>query len=249
MLSLKNDRSVNKGQGDGSVVPSVGEGLCDKGTVLLSHNLFSYCENNPVMGYDPLGHWNLGGFLAGIAIAAIGIIAVVASVTTVVGAPLAIAAAKVAVAAVGVALTGTGVVTSYAAATERPMVLDVSTTNGSTHEKKGFSMVLDFDTDSVGIDTYYHTGSTNDGYGASYGFGLVTGYENPGDYGGWFVDGGVTYSHNGFNFGIDACTDPSFKCAALSGTVGISFSPSPSGKVSGYCGADYYIPLSYIEWG
>ena len=27
------------------------------GDELLSYNLFSYCSNNPVMGYDPTGEW------------------------------------------------------------------------------------------------------------------------------------------------------------------------------------------------
>jgi hypothetical protein len=27
---------------------------------LLSYNLFAYCGNNPVMGYDPTGHWDWG---------------------------------------------------------------------------------------------------------------------------------------------------------------------------------------------
>ena len=29
------------------------------GDELLSYNLFSYCANNPVMGYDPTGRWTL----------------------------------------------------------------------------------------------------------------------------------------------------------------------------------------------
>ena len=24
----------------------------------ISYNLFAYCKNNPVMGYDPTGHWD-----------------------------------------------------------------------------------------------------------------------------------------------------------------------------------------------
>ena len=29
----------------------------------LSYNLYAYCRNNPVMGYDPTGHFDLGAFL------------------------------------------------------------------------------------------------------------------------------------------------------------------------------------------
>ena len=28
------------------------------GDGLLSYNLFAYCANNPVMGYDPYGTWD-----------------------------------------------------------------------------------------------------------------------------------------------------------------------------------------------
>ena len=31
----------------------------------LSYNLFTYCKDNPVMGYDPTGHWNLLGAIVG----------------------------------------------------------------------------------------------------------------------------------------------------------------------------------------
>ncbi len=31
----------------------------------LSYNLFAYCKNNPVMGYDPTGHWSFWGAVIG----------------------------------------------------------------------------------------------------------------------------------------------------------------------------------------
>ena len=62
----------------------------------ISYNLFAYCKNNPVLGYDPSGHWDwelvgkivlttivVAGCLTGIgAIAAAAATAVAASVTT-----------------------------------------------------------------------------------------------------------------------------------------------------------------------
>lgn len=52
------------------------------GDELLSYNLFAYCANNPVMGYDPYGNWdwNLAGKIAlaaGSAIVSIGVSAAV----------------------------------------------------------------------------------------------------------------------------------------------------------------------------
>ena len=200
-----------------------------------------------------MGYWNWRGFIAGVAIAAVGIAVIVATAYTGgAAAPLAIAAAKTVATAIGIGITATGAVTSYAAATEKAMVVDVSSSDGATHDKKGYSVVIDFDTDSVGIDTYYHQGKTSDKYGATYSVGLVDGYEKPGDYGGPFIDVGATYSYNGVNLGIDVCTDPTApfsKCSAYSGTIGVSFPAAPAGKVSPYIGIDYYFPISYVEWG
>ena len=33
---------------------------------LLGFNMFAYCGNNPVMGYDPTGHVDWGKFLSGV---------------------------------------------------------------------------------------------------------------------------------------------------------------------------------------
>jgi len=204
------------------------------------------------MGYDPTGEINWRGFIAGAAIAALGALVVAAAVVTggtsiaVTGAL--ITAAKITTAAVGSAITATGVTTAYGAATEKPIVFDVSYVNGDTRDKHGCSTVVDFASDSVGIDTYYHYGKTTSGYAVSYGTGFVDGYEKPGDYGGYFADATGTYTLNGVDFGFDICTDPSIsfgKCSAGLFTVG--FSGTPCGKISGSIGYDYYLPISYTE--
>ena len=48
----------------------------------LSYNLFAYCGNNPVMGYDPTGHWDWGTFWSGFGMVATAIGAIALSVTT-----------------------------------------------------------------------------------------------------------------------------------------------------------------------
>lgn len=80
----------------------------------------------------------------------------------------------------------------------------------------------------------------------------MSGYEKPGDYGGYFADGGASYSYMGVNYGFDVCTDPSApfkKCSAFMGTVGVSFPKATSSSASGYVGMDYYLPIAYKKWG
>ena len=228
------------------------DALVSTGQGLLDHNMFAYCGNNPVAGCDPNGMWNQGGFLLGISIAAFGVLATAAILMSAGAATPVVAAAITTVGtAIGTTITATGAVTAYGAATEQTVVYDVSAVDGSTHDKHGFSVVIDFDTSSATVETYYHYGKTTSGYGASYGTGVVNNYEKPGDYGGYFVDGGGTYSFNGVEYGVDICTDPSApfnKCSAALFTVGVSFPSRRCGKFGAYGGVDYYQPISYSEW-
>ena len=200
------------------------------------------------MGYDPAGFWNWGGFFTGVAIAVVGAAIIAATVATGgAAAPVAATAIYALGGAVGTAVTATGTVTAYSAATETPMVVDVSVTNGYTRDKHGYSVVIDFESDSVAFDTYYHYGKSTAGYNMTYGVGIVYGYDDPGSYGGYFVDGTASYTHNGIDYGFDVCTDPSVpfqKCSAVLFTVGVS---APNSKpING--GVDYYVPVSYIQW-
>ena len=55
-----------------------------------SYNLYAYCENNPVMGYDPYGTFNFWGFLKGVGRVISGVAAVAVGVAVcVAGAPVA----------------------------------------------------------------------------------------------------------------------------------------------------------------
>lgn len=51
--------------------------------------MFAYCGNNPVMGYDPTGHWDWGGVIAGLIFVAIsGVAAILGSLVTETGAQI-----------------------------------------------------------------------------------------------------------------------------------------------------------------
>lgn len=41
------------------------DGYVSTGQGILGNNMFAYCGNNPVMGYDPTGHWDWGGVIVG----------------------------------------------------------------------------------------------------------------------------------------------------------------------------------------
>ena len=75
--------------------------------------MFAYCNNNPIMGYDPTGTWDWGGVIIGLALVAAGIITVATAGT----------AAPVAATIVAAATTTTGAVMTYAAATDSQMVI------------------------------------------------------------------------------------------------------------------------------
>ena len=55
------------------------------GNELLGYNMFAYCGNNPVMGYDPTGEWDWSKFASGltmVAAAAVCVLSVAASVAS-----------------------------------------------------------------------------------------------------------------------------------------------------------------------
>lgn len=118
-----------------------------EGPELLNYNLFAYCGNNPIEGYDPEGTWNWGGVIAGLGIVAATVITVATfGIASPIGAVVATAAIS------------TGVTIAYAAATDQTAVLDLSfsVTDGTEYRSIGGSLVIDFD--NGWIEFYGHSG-------------------------------------------------------------------------------------------
>ena len=148
------------------------------GQGILSVNMYAYCGNNPVMGYDPTGHWDLGGILVGVALVIIsGVALYFGSWKTELGLSTTIA------------VMTTGIVMTYAAATDSAMVLDVSASYSLLlfYGKIGGSVVIDFGKDEA--YAYGHRGN-GVGYtrGISYSVGIVENFNDPSDYAGEFCD-------------------------------------------------------------
>ena len=226
----------------GRFISADGIAYLGAGGALLGYNLFAYCGNNPVMGYDPEGTVNWKGFWCGVGITAIGAGIIVATVLTG-GTALAVGAGI----AAGVAVTGSGALITCGAATEEPIVFDVSGTNDATDVKTGYSFVLDFDSDSLIVDVYQHYGGTTGPTSVTYSAGRVYNYSGPGSYAGPFIDVSASKKFNFFDYGLDYCRTPTLDpnaCYAVSGTVGISLPSIQPVTV----GMDYYVQIACWEW-
>ena len=92
---------------------------------LTSYNLYAYCSNNPVMGYDPYGTFDFWGFAKGIGRIVTGIVAVAAGVAVcVAGAPISMMAVAVVTITAGVLTTANGAADIQQAATGDNFVRD-----------------------------------------------------------------------------------------------------------------------------
>lgn len=192
---------------------------------LTGLNLYSYCGNNPILGYDPEGTWNWKKFIM---MAAVCVAVVVGVVTAGAGALVVTAAVT------------TGVILSVAAGEEEVAVLDLSLTIPIPRIKDfggikiGFSFVLDFE--NMNSEVYFHAGVTA-GFvppGASYSVGIINNYDGPGSYGGWFVSAG-----GNVGIGVDHCFDPRHPYNETISATSITFGSG----YSTYGGIDYYWKL------
>jgi hypothetical protein len=212
------------------------DALASTGQGILGNNMFAYCNNNPVMGYDPTGYANGWGVFTGILLLAAGVSCIVASAgaATPVGTALMIQA--------GTLLGVTGVVTTGCAVEESVMVMDVSVSDPLSSEKKGMSLVIDFEDSSFDLYGHYGYSASTGGSPVTYSVGTVNNYENSGDYGDNFVNAGGSVGW----FGVDYCRSPDLdpaSCSAKSFTFGI-----PCTKGSGaYAGADFFYQIGYWE--
>ncbi len=166
--------------------------------------MFAYCGNNPVNSIDPTGEF---------------------AISTLVWIIVGLAAAAATVGAV-----------TYGAVAEEAVVVDLSVSGGAgagVGVKGGISIVLDFKNDSVGF--YPHLGySYNAKYnvlGFSYSAGLISNYENEGDYAGPFVSMGGSYLIGG-----DHCYDPRYRYTSTVKATSATF----GNNKGGYYGYDYY---------
>ena len=183
-------------------------------------NLYAYCDNNPVMGYDPEGTWNWGKFLA---VAALAIVATVAVVATG-GTALAVAATVV-----------TGTVLALAAGAETTAVLDLSYTT-TKNERYGISLVLDFK--NMDAEVYGHFGKSygNVSPGFGYSVGMVQNYDGKGSYGGFFANAGGNLGIGG-EYAFDPFASPEKAVRSY------TFTFSNSKLFSVYGGYDIFLPL------
>ena len=182
-------------------------------------NLFIYCDNNPISGFDPNGHWNWGKF----GIMALATVVLVTAVIASGGSALLVAAAAT-----------TGSVLTYAAAEEVTAVADLSVTIPIGKEghtiNVGFSLVLDFKEGDM--EGYFHAGTGYGiGGGLTYSVGLIDNYDSPGDYGGHFVNGGIN-----IGVGLEHCFDPTKPYNESVKATTVTF----SNGFSAYVGYDYY---------
>ena len=204
------------------------------GQGIIGYNMFVYCNNNPIAGADPYGRFDIGGFVTGLLIVAATVVtAAVVGITSPIGAIVAGAA------------IATGVITSYAAATDSTMVVDLSVATPSTNSpygKVGVSAVIDFEDDEINL--YGHAGGgIGSGGGMAYSVGLVDNYDEPEDYAKHFFD-----INTGYTMGIDHCWNPLENHNSATQATAITFA-SPASFISYGVGYDYYFnPFPILKW-
>lgn len=218
------------------------DGYVSTGQGLTGYNMFAYCGNNPVMGYDPTGHWDWGGVITGLVlVAASGFAAFLGSIATETGAQI-----------TG-AVMATGLTMIVAAATDSQMVMDISGSNSvfysptGDYVKGGGALLIDFNADEaycyahVGAGGSQSWGITGD---ISYETGLVWNYDSLSDFERAFIDiyvGGMV----GLEYGVS----PTDFFGAPTQSLCITFSGIRSNSGSVGAGVDFYFPpVKVFDW-
>ena len=201
------------------------------GQGILSVNMYAYCGNNPVMGYDPTGHWDWGGVIVGLIITIAGGVAVyLGSMSTETGA------------LITGGVLATGVTMIIAAATDSQMVIDISysTPLSIFYFKCGGSMVIDFRGDEA--NGYFHRGNgVGSNGGTVYSVGLLDDYSDPSDYAGDFYD-----AFGGSIIGGDHCWSPEGNYFDATKATSITFSSSGG---FGFGWDTYSEAIPIFKWG
>ena len=206
------------------------DGYVSTGQGLTGYNMFAYCGNNPVMGYDPTGHWDWGGVIVGTLL----------TIAACAAAYFGFAATEVGMLVTGSVMT-TGLTMVATAATDSQMVMDVSGSAGiGGYIKYGASIVVDFNQDEALL--YYHNGG---GFGKTLGIGYSVGivdcYDEPTDYAGAFID-----AFAGYGLGVDHGWSPDYSYPEAPKATSITFSKGLGFGV----GYDHYSdPLPILNWG
>lgn len=206
------------------------DGYVSTGQGILGNNMFAYCGNNPVMGYDPTGHWDWGGVIVGTLL----IIAACAA------AYFGFAATEVGMLVTGAVMT-TGLTMVATAATDSQMVMDVSGTAGAGLLFRGVgSIVIDFDKDESNF--YYHGGNgLGYAFGIGYSVGFLENYNKPMDYAGDFID-----VFGGYGLGADHGWSPEGEYATAPQSFSFTFS---KGLGFGIGKDTYSDPIPIFKWG
>ncbi len=193
----------------------------------LSFNLFVYCGNNPIMGYDPEGNWNWGGFLVGCGIVAATVISIATfGVGTGVGAIVAAAAIS------------TGATMAAAAAADSAFVVDITVTAPAVDYSAsgGFSLVVDYGTGTV--ELYPHVGiSKGNSRGVTYSVGIISNYSGESSYQGPFIQGGISCC----GIGINHCFDDEAPKHTEAVQATLMTFGSPKQAIGYGCGLDIYL--------
>lgn len=167
--------------------------------------------------------------MAGLAIVAVGVAAIAATVVTAgAAAPLAAAAVAGVGTLVSSAIITTGTTVAYAAATDSTAVVEVG--YNCCHAREGLSLVMDFNGgDDDTYELYRRDGvTTSSGIDVTYSTGLVEDYHRRGDYAGSFV----TLSGSVKGYGLDYSQSPREKPGRGARAVTASFSFGTSSTAS-----------------
>ena len=208
-------------------------------------NLYSYCGNNPILGYDPDGTWSWKKFwcvVAVVAIAAVVVAATIATAGAVASAVPALATVATAVATkVTVAAIVTAVNVTVAACTESVVALDFSFSLGFIlNGKVGATILFDFKNERT--ELYTHIGGylgNSKCFNFSYTASFVGNYNEERGYEGPFIFGGITYN----GYGLDVCSGPE-----LGDAYGVGVTIGTGKGIGGYAGYDKYIYRGGFNW-